>query len=389
LSLPVCTCPHFVLLVYFTRELTLCLFLCAPAPTPTSAITTTNADNTNMAEKRIRLKSRGGVQTGVQDQYADGKAAKVWNHYIGCSRSRTGRYKKLLTEVFTKYQVKSVLDVACGTGIDSIMLVEQGYSVVSLDASDKMLKYALKHRWERRKEEAFDKWIIEEGNWLTLRKDLERYGLADPFDAVICLGNSFAHLPDFSGNRTTFRTAIKNYYDSLKPGGMLVIDHRNYDYIIEKGKAPSRNLYYRGDRIEDIQTSVLFINGQPDKVILDYSLNVSEDYVKGDSDKEESDDESELARRHSGVMSGDPLEHFRLSYYPHRLLDFIDLLKGVFASPPFLQLSVPFAGPVPLCSSVSPVCLSFHSSYRLINPSIPLWRIGCLRAREFAFLTPT
>lgn len=38
------------------------------------------------------------------------------------------------------------------------MLVEEGFSVTSVDASDKMLKYALKERWNRRKEPAFDKW---------------------------------------------------------------------------------------------------------------------------------------------------------------------------------------------------------------------------------------
>lgn len=30
--------------------------------------------------------------------------------------------------------------------------------MVSVDASDKMLKYALKSRWDRRKEPAFDQW---------------------------------------------------------------------------------------------------------------------------------------------------------------------------------------------------------------------------------------
>lgn len=42
--------------------------------------------------------------------------------------------------------------------VDSIMLVEEGFDVMSVDASDKMLKYALKSRWERRKEPAFDQW---------------------------------------------------------------------------------------------------------------------------------------------------------------------------------------------------------------------------------------
>lgn len=38
------------------------------------------------------------------------------------------------------------------------MLLEEGFNVVSVDASDKMLKYALKSRWDRRKEKAFDQW---------------------------------------------------------------------------------------------------------------------------------------------------------------------------------------------------------------------------------------
>lgn len=38
------------------------------------------------------------------------------------------------------------------------MLLEEGFKVTSVDASDKMLKYALQARWNRRKEEAFDNW---------------------------------------------------------------------------------------------------------------------------------------------------------------------------------------------------------------------------------------
>lgn len=41
------------------------------------------------------------------------------------------------------------------------MLVEEGFTVTSVDASDKMLKYALKERWNRRHEPAFDKWGMQ------------------------------------------------------------------------------------------------------------------------------------------------------------------------------------------------------------------------------------
>lgn len=42
--------------------------------------------------------------------------------------------------------------------VDSTMLIEEGFQVVSVDASDKMLKYALKERWNRRRDPGFDDW---------------------------------------------------------------------------------------------------------------------------------------------------------------------------------------------------------------------------------------
>ena len=38
------------------------------------------------------------------------------------------------------------------------MLLDSGFEVVSVDASDKMLKTADKIRWDRRREPSFDKW---------------------------------------------------------------------------------------------------------------------------------------------------------------------------------------------------------------------------------------
>ena len=42
--------------------------------------------------------------------------------------------------------------------VDSVMLLDEGFKMVSSDASDKMLKEALKIRWDRRKEPAYDNW---------------------------------------------------------------------------------------------------------------------------------------------------------------------------------------------------------------------------------------
>ena len=88
---------------------------------------------------------------------------------LGDQSSRTQNYKKFLVNIMREKKVKSVLDMACGTGVDSVMLLEEGFRMTSSDASDKMLKGAHKTRWERRREPMFDDWVIEEANWLTLQ----------------------------------------------------------------------------------------------------------------------------------------------------------------------------------------------------------------------------
>lgn len=84
---------------------------------------------------------------------------------------------------------------------------------------------------------------IEEANWLTLYDDIQDQ-IQTGFDAVICLGNSFAHLMDATAEQREHKRAIKNFEKCLKPGGILLIDHRNYDNILETGATPAKSIYY-------------------------------------------------------------------------------------------------------------------------------------------------
>ncbi|CAB3222695.1 unnamed protein product [Arctia plantaginis] len=256
------------------------------------------------ADQVFHSRSEGIPSEGVKDQYADGKAARAWNKFIGDSNQRTQNYKDFLTGILRKHGCKNVLDTACGTGIDSMMLIDEGFKMVSIDASDKMLKHALKARWDKRKESNYDEWIIEEANWETLPSDIETFLPGTKFDAVICLGNSFAHLLDEYGDQRMQKMCLKNFAKCLKPGGLLFIDHRNYDAMIDSGATPGHSIYYNCKYPVDIKTSVLVVGGKPQLIALDYCIT---------TDKE-SNETSE----------------FRLCYYPHKLEKFTRMLDEAF-----------------------------------------------------------
>lgn len=275
-----------------------------------------------MVDSVYRTRSLGVSVEGVPDQYADGIAAKVWEIYIGDKKDRTKHYREFFTNLLRSKRCHHILDVACGTGFDSIMLLEEGFQVTSVDASDRMLKYALKERWNRRKESSFDNWVIEEANWLTLPDDLVKPG--EGFDAVACLGNSFAHLPDLTGDMASHKTAITNFHDMLKPGGFLFIDHRNYDHILDSGKTASTSIYYNSKHIKNITTSVLYVDNKAHMVTLDYKMDIST--------LDDKFDHTDSAHTKRGRLYGQTEDHFRLSYYPHRLAPFTEMLKEVFGS---------------------------------------------------------
>jgi len=260
--------------------------------------------------------------------YTDGKDAKLWHLFIGSSDERISLYKNSLLKILQAHDVKCVLDAACGTGIDSIMLVEEGYKVNSIDASDPMIEYARRTRWDRRKDPGFRDWQLGTGDWLdtqncepTITHPKEGYG------AIICIGNSFCCLPDFEGGQKTHRRAIKNLYDLLKPGGVLIVDHSNYESIIANPRAASKStnsrtpdLYYDTcDRMFNLTTGVLFENGICTEVAVQYDLDLTGTGMENDGEQTERDGRK-VPAYHSK----------KLSLYPHTVDGFTVLLQSVF-----------------------------------------------------------
>lgn len=131
---------------------------------------------------------------------------------------------------------QKILDVATGTGYHSVQLLHHDFEVTSADGSPEMLAKAFRnarqHGYLMRTVQA---------DWRWLNKDIH-----GKYDAVICLGNSFTHLFDEHDRRKT----LAEFYAALRHDGILILDHRNYDGILDHGFTSKHTYYYAGEDVK-------------------------------------------------------------------------------------------------------------------------------------------
>jgi SAM-dependent methyltransferase len=132
---------------------------------------------------------------------------------------------------------REVLDVATGTGFHSVRLLNEGFQVVSVDGSPEMLVKAFENG------QRYGGHILRTvcADWRWLNRDVH-----GEYDAIICLGNSFTHL--FSEHDR--RKALAEFYAMLRHDGVLILDQRNYDAILDHEYSSKHTYYYCGDRVE-------------------------------------------------------------------------------------------------------------------------------------------
>lgn len=130
---------------------------------------------------------------------------------------------------------ETVLDVATGTGFHSVQLIKAGFQVTSADGSAEMLAKAFENGRERGL-------IIKtaHADWRWLNRNIH-----GKYDAIICLGNSFTHL----FHEEDRRRALAEFYAALKHDGILIMDQRNYDSILDHGFSSKHKYYYCGDQV--------------------------------------------------------------------------------------------------------------------------------------------
>lgn len=104
--------------------------------------------------------------------------------------------------------VRTVLDLACGTGAIACLLAQQGYEVIASDGSEAMLTQAAA------KAQALDR------PPLFLLQPMPRLRLGSPVDAVVSTLDSLNYLTRERDIQETFRR-VRRW---LKPGGLFLFD---------------------------------------------------------------------------------------------------------------------------------------------------------------------
>ena len=111
-----------------------------------------------------------------------------------------------IDKLLKKHNVKTVLDLTCGTGGQVFWLAERGYTVVGSDLSPVSIKFA---RLRARRKGRRIKFLV--GDMRT--QEVGKFG------AVITMFNAIGHL-----SKSGFDMAMRNVNDNLKDKGIYIFD---------------------------------------------------------------------------------------------------------------------------------------------------------------------
>lgn len=114
---------------------------------------------------------------------------------------------------------QNVLDAACGTGRHALALAQAGFQPAGADLSAEMIARARENAQAVGAEISFK---VAGFGELT-----SAFGVTS-FDALFCLGNSLPHLL----TPQLLSAALADFALLLKPGGLVIIQNRNFDAVM-------------------------------------------------------------------------------------------------------------------------------------------------------------
>jgi SAM-dependent methyltransferase len=182
----------------------------------------------------VRVSPAGSRAERIADGYIQytPEIAAYWDSYVDWDKRRAGE-GDFFINVLKHHNVARVLDAACGTGYDSVRLLEAGFQVTSCDGSLFMLTKA--------RINAEEHGLAIEARFCDWRRLARSYD--ETFDAVVFLGNSFSHLFEVRERLAVLR----QIHTLLEADGVFIIDQRNYDLVLAHGFPDHHRYVYAGD----------------------------------------------------------------------------------------------------------------------------------------------
>lgn len=139
------------------------------------------------------------------------------SHYFDALSSDNDDSKNAVIEnILKKYNVKTILDLTCGTGSQVLYLAKHAYQVIGADFSHKLITIAR----EKAKQQKLDVTFLD-GDMRTIH--------AGTFDAVITIFNAIGHL-----TKDDFGAALDNITRNLTPNGLYVFDIFNLQAMTDE-----------------------------------------------------------------------------------------------------------------------------------------------------------
>jgi glycine/sarcosine N-methyltransferase len=124
---------------------------------------------------------------------------------------------EILSPWVEKYQIRSAIDIGCGTGLHTLALCRLGVRVYGVDSNEKMLARAKEHS-ERLK-------CPVEWHHMDM---LELDRLSVKVDALFCLGNTIPHIL----KESELLQSVNAMNNALLNNGFLLLQQLNYDKIL-------------------------------------------------------------------------------------------------------------------------------------------------------------
>ena len=146
-------------------------------------------------------------------------------------QKRMDQERSIFTTLQKKFNFKTALDVACGTGLHAILLQKIGVNTVGTDNSQSMLDKAYKNAVDAGVDVT---WVQSDMKAVT--KAIDR-----TFDVVFCIGNSLPHLI----TTDELLKALREWHTLLNADGRVIIQLLN-DTKILKDKERIVNITKQG-----------------------------------------------------------------------------------------------------------------------------------------------